>query len=330
MHRVYPSQAPRVSLVIVNYNGREVLEECLDSVLAQTHPADQVIVVDNCSDDGSREWLHSRQKPPWTSLFLDSNVGYAEACNVGIAASRGDLIGILNNDLILAPNWLEALLLHGDPKWSFWASKIVFASDPQQIDSAGDGMAVIGSAFKTGHGQDVSLFEQCREVFGACGAAALYRRDLLERTGGFDSDFFLIYEDADLNMRARLLGYRCLFVPEAVVKHRVNTSIGTLSPTYVYYGHRNSEYVFWQNMPTSLLLLYLPERILFNGFCLVYFTFRARGWDFLRAKKDFILDWRKVRAKRRRVQTARQLPNGRLRILLERNWLLNRRNVKFS
>ena len=321
---------PRVSLVIVNYNGREFLEECLDSVLAQSHPADEVIVVDNYSSDGSREWLQRRQELPWANLFLDSNVGYAEACNLGIAACRGDLIGILNNDLILAPNWLESLLRHSDPEWSFWASKIVLASDPQRIDSAGDGMAVVGSAFKTGHGQDASLFDQCREVFGACGAAALFRRELLHRTGGFDSDFFLIYEDADLNMRARLLGYRCLFVPEAVVQHRVNTSIGTLSPTYVYYGHRNSEYVFWQNMPTALLLLYLPERILFNVLCLAYFTFRGRGWDFLRAKRDVIWDWRKVRTKRRRVQTTRQLPNARLRGLLERNWLLNRRNVNFS
>ncbi len=323
-------QTPTISLVLVNYNGKDVLADCLDSVLSQSLPADEVVVVDNCSTDGSREWLQTRHESAWSNLFLDSNVGYAAACNAGIAASRGDFIGILNNDLILASDWLEALLRHNDPEWSFWASRIVFASDPQRIDSAGDGMAVVGSGFKTGHGRDASLFDQPREVFGACGAAALFRRELLERTGGFDPDFFLIYEDADLNMRARLFGYRCLYVPDAMVRHRVNTSIGLLSPTYVYYGHRNSEYVFWQNMPTSLLVRYLPERMLFNLLCLAYFTLRGRGWDFLRAKKDFIRDWRKVKAKRKRVQATRQLQSDKIRLLLERNWLLNRRNAKFS
>lgn len=323
--------ATTVSLIIINYNGAGVLEDCLDSVLAQSRPPDDVIVVDNCSQDESRDWLaRTTVGSGWRCLLLDSNLGYAGACNSGIKIARGSLIGVLNNDLVLAPEWLESLLRHDQPPWNFWASKILYASRPSHIDSAGDGMAVVGSAFKRGHGEATERFQENSEVFGACGAAALFRREVLQETGGFDPDFFLIYEDADLSMRARLLGHRCLFVAGALVYHRVNASIGALSSTYVYYGHRNSEYLFWQNMPTSLLLRFLPERLLFNLLCLIYFACKGRGLDFLRSKKDFLAAWRKVRAKRREIQSRRVLTTSQVRRLLERNWLLFRRNLSLS
>ena len=120
------------------------------------------------------------------------------------------MIAILNNDVVLDPDWLKTLLNHDSQEWSLWASRIEFAAPPGVIDSAGDGMAVVGSAFKIGHGDPVDLHLETREVFGPCAAAALYRRSLLEAVGGFDPDFFLVYEDADLNFRARLMGFRCL------------------------------------------------------------------------------------------------------------------------
>jgi GT2 family glycosyltransferase len=148
---------------------------------------------------------------------------------------------------------------------------------------------------------------------------------MLDRLGGFDSDFFLVYEDADLNMRACLMGYRCLYVPEAVVYHRVNFSIGTFSRTYVYYGHRNSEAVFWKNMPGPLLLRYLPERLLFNTISWVYFVFKGRGWTFLRAKFDFLTMLPSLSSKRRRIQREKVLSARQLRQKLDRNWLRYRR-----
>lgn len=318
---------PKVSFVIVNYNGADCLSGCLDSVFGQTRLPDEVLVIDNHSSDGSAAIAANRRSPVLRLVQLNSNVGYPAACNIGIGEAGGDLVAILNNDIRLDPDWLRALLARDRPQWDFWASRIVFAFDPSRIDSAGDGMAVIGAAYKRGHGQSADRYEAEAEVFGPCGAAALYRRELLVETGGFDEDLFLIHEDGDLSFRARLLGFRCLFVPEARVIHQVNSSIGTLSETYVYYGHRNSEIVFWKNTPGPLLALFLPERLLFDLLCLIYFAKAGRAAPFLRAKWDFLKGLGETWRKRKRIQATRRLGSAATRRLLDRNWLRHRRKV---
>jgi GT2 family glycosyltransferase len=309
---------------VVNYNGLGHIEYCLQSLLSQTRPPDEVVVVDNASSDGSPR-LVGQRFPQFRLVESGDNLGYARGCNLGIRRTRSDLVAVLNNDLVLDPGWLSALLRRVREPWSFWASRILFANSPDRVDSAGDAMAVIGSAYKIGHGEETEGYLEPREVFGPCGAAALYRRRLLEELDGFDEDFFLVYEDADLNMRARLRGHRCLYVPDAVVYHQVNRSIGRLSPTYVYYGHRNSEYLFWKNMPTSLLVRYLPERALFNLLCLAYFGGRGRGLSFLKSKLDALLGAGTTLRKRRLVQATRTISTRDLRRILDRNWLRNRR-----
>lgn len=312
-----------VSIVIVNYNGERFIIPCLASVLAQTRPFDEILVVDNASTDSSVGLIRSRF-PQVRLIPLELNVGYAEGCNCGIRAAAGELVAVLNNDAILDAHWLENLLEHNHEPWDFWASLVVFADDPDMVDSAGDGMAVIGAAYKIGHGERRFRYGEPREVFGPCGAAALYRRSMLLATGGFDSDFFLVYEDADLNIRARLKGFRCLYVPAAKVRHRVNASIGSFSHNYVFFGHRNSEYVFWKNMPLPLLLIYLPERLFFDLFCFVFFLLRNRHSAFLQAKADFVRNLRPVFRKRRTVQASRVISLWTLRRLLTRNWLRHR------
>ena len=316
-----------VSVVVVNYNGEAFLEECLQSILDQSRSPDQILVVDNASTDQSLSLLQT-SFPDIPLLALRENLGYAGACNRGIEETTGELIAILNNDLVLDFRWLESLLEENSPTWDFWASRILFASDPSRVDSAGDGMAVVGSGFKIGHGDLASRHETACEVFGACAAAALYRRSLLEAVGGFDPDFFLIYEDADLNVRARLRGFRCRYVPGAVVLHRVNASIGSLSRTYVFFGHRNSEYVFWKNMPSRLLWSFMPERFLFNLLSLLFFLSKGRGGAFLKGKIDFIRKFPEIMQKRQRIQTSRKVSAAEFRTQLDRNWLKYRRRVK--
>jgi GT2 family glycosyltransferase len=314
-----------VSVVIVNYEGVDLLGPCLESVLCQTHPFDEIIVVDNASSDSTRHLLE-RQFPGVHLIASRENLGYAEGCNRGIRASSGEMIAVLNNDVVLDACWLENLLHYNRDPWSFWASLVTFNSDRGKVDSAGDGMAVVGAAFKIGHGKEAGNYSTPSEVFGPCAAAALYRRSLLEATRGFDPDFFLVHEDSDLNFRARLLGFRCLFVPQAVAFHRVNSTIGTSSHNYVYYGHRNSEYVFWKNFPLRLLLSYLPERILFDVASFLFFVYRRRGASFLQAKLDFIRSLPAILRKRRLVQQTRQLSAPEVRAALTRNWFRHRLN----
>ncbi len=312
-----------VAAIIVNYNGNETIRECLQSLRSQSVLFSETVVVDNDSPD--RSWEGLEEDFPGIKLIrLPNNSGFPAACNTGIRHSTSELVAILNNDITLDPDWLRNMMSRVTPEWDFWASRVIFAESPGLIDSAGDGMTVIGAAYKKGHGQPVGLFEQGAETFGACAAAALYRRELLNLLGGFDEDFFLIYEDADLGFRARLMGGRCLYVPQAKVYHRVNYSIGTFSRNYVYYGQRNSETLFWKNMPAPLLLLYLPERLLFNLAALFYFSVKGRLFSFLRAKVDFLLAFPGIMKKRKKLQQSRKLSPGELRPMLDRNWIKGR------
>ncbi len=313
-----------VSAIVVNYEGRKCIADCLSSLLTQSRPPDSVIVVDNSSTDGSAE-LVEEAFPEVDLIKLPDNVGYPAACNLGMEKSRSDLVAILNNDIILDSRWLETLLNHTAEPWDFWASQILTADEPRTIDSAGDGMAVVGSAYKIGNGDAPGSFPNPHEVFGPCAAAALYRRTMMEELGGFDEDFFLIYEDADLSMRARLRGHRCLYVPDAIVFHRVNQSIGTYSHNYVFYGHRNSECLFWKNMPTTLLIRYFPERCLFNFLAFAYFTYHRRAGAFLAGKIDFFRCLPRLLRKRKEVQAGRRLSNREIRQFLDPNWLRYRR-----
>ncbi len=314
---------PTVAAIVINYNGREVVKACIDSLLAQSRLPDEVFLIDNASEDDTPERVRA-WFPSVHVIRNERNLGFPAACNVGIRRSRSDLVAILNNDIVVEPTWLENLLNHTSEPWSFWASRVVRTDRPEIIDSAGDGMAVIGAAFKIGHGRTFLHYQQNREVFGPSAAAALYRRELLEETEGFDEDFFLIYEDADLNLRARLLGHRCLYVADAVVRHRINLSIRRFSKNYVYYGHRNSELVFWKNFPTRLLLQYLPERLFFNALCLAYFAGHGRAGTFLRAKRDAFRQRDMIRSKRRQVLSAARISPAELRHGLTRNWLRHR------
>ncbi len=312
-----------VAAVIVNYNGEKTLRDCLQSLAQQSVPFTEIIIVDNASSD--RSWVGLEEKFPGVKVVrIAENSGFPAACNTGIRNSTADLVAILNNDIRLDLDWLKTMLSKVTPEWDFWASQVIFAESPDQIDSAGDGMTVIGAGYKKGHKKSASLYNAEKETFGACAAAALYRRSLLDSLEGFDEDFFLIYEDADLGFRARLLNSRCLYVPGARVYHRVNFSIGTFSHSYVYYGQRNSEYVFWKNMPTPLLLLYIPERLLFGLLSLVYFSLRGKFFSFMKAKVDFLRNFKMIMKKRKKIQETRKITSRELRRLLDRNWLRNR------
>lgn len=315
-----------VAAVIVNFNGRGLVEPCLDSIFDQQVVPDEVVVVDNHSSDGSPEDI-ARLYPSVRLLRPGRNLGYAAGCNLGLRETSSDLVAILNNDVVLDSAWLSTLLEQVEVPWTFWASRILFLNRREIVDSAGDGMAVVGAGYKTGHGEAAARHVDPREVFGPCAAAALYDRRLLEDVGGFDEDFFLVYEDADLSMRARLRGHRCLYVPEAVAFHHVNQSIGSLSSTYVYYGHRNSEILFWKNMPASLLALYLPERLAFDLLSFAFFTLQGRGSDFLRAKIDCLRQIGQIRRKRKEVQSTRLISTATLRSQLDRNWFRYRRKL---
>jgi GT2 family glycosyltransferase len=293
----------KISIIIVNWNGRKHLEPCLESIYHQTYPSYEVIMVDNDSRDDSIEFVTKRY-PMVRIIKLDKNRGFAGGNIEGLNHAQGKYIALLNNDAVLTECWLEYMIsaIESGESIGLCSSKIVIAGS-HKIDSAGDCFTTAFNGTKVGEYDDDQNYSTRRYVQGACAAAVMYKRALLDQIGFYDDDFFFNHEDTDLNMRAWLAGWKCLFVPEAVVYHKVSASLGTLSDLSVYYFSRNTEWVWLKNMPLKLMLRYFPQRLIYEFASFGYFCILMRKYrPFLTGKFHAVLQLRKMLNKRRTIQ----------------------------
>lgn len=296
----------RVCIVIVNWNSWQLLEQCLQALTRQTCQDFRVIVVDNASTQPMP--AHFLQLHPRMQLKCSAtNRGFAAANNWAIKeAHDADWIVLLNPDVFAEPDWLATLLAAArqNTAYAAFGSRQLMAGNESLLDGDGDVYHISGLVWRHGYGKPVEAASNAlREVFAPCAAAALYRRDVLLALGGFDEDFFCYVEDVDLGFRLRLLGYRSLMVPGAVVRHvGAATSGGGQSDFAVYHGHRNLVWCFVKNMPTPLFWLLLPLHLAMNLVMVGVFVSRGRGRQILRAKRDALLGlpgmWRKRKASR--------------------------------
>lgn len=217
-----------VAIVIPSWNSAELLPRCLDSLAGQGEF--ELIVVDNGSTDGSVELLRCRGTDP---LTLRENVGFAAAVDLGVGQAKAPFVMPLNADTELEPGALAALVaaLQADPGLGGVTPRILQVEGEgrdiasARLYSAGQGLTADGRAVELHAGQaQGSASLQRREVFGVCGAACLLRRELFTDLGGYERSYFAFYEDVDLNVRARIAGWRFEYVPEAVVWHLGNAS----------------------------------------------------------------------------------------------------------
>jgi GT2 family glycosyltransferase len=200
-------------VIVVNYNRQDLLRACLDSLDAQTFSDFEIIVVDNGSQDGSLRYLQALASPRLRLVPLSTNTGFARGCNAGMEIARGKYVATLNNDAEADPQWLERLVraMEQNPRAGMCASKIVFHGDRGRIDKAGHLIYFDGLNHGRGSGErDAGQFDQQAEVLFPDGAAALYRRSMLEDVGLFDEAFFAYGDDADLGLRGRLSGWNCI------------------------------------------------------------------------------------------------------------------------
>ena len=263
------SPAPRVTVVIPTWNGLQHLPECLSALTAQTFSAFRVIVVDNASTDASADWLHE-QYPQVQVIARSDNGGFARAVNAGILASDTEYVALLNNDTAAEPRWLEALVraLDEQPAYDLAASMMLLYYQPSRLNAAGDVYVLWRFAGRNrGFGRPLSRYLRRERVLGACAGAALYRRTLFRDVGLFDEDFFLMSEDTDFNLRCLIAGKRCLYVPEARVRHKYRASVGAEPEQRMsLLALRNEALVAAKNMPAALLLpvlpLFIPYRLL--------------------------------------------------------------------
>jgi len=249
---------PAVSIVVVNFNRCDLLQACLRSVAAQTFTDFEVIVVDNGSTDSSMEFLRGREGPRFAVVGLPENRGFAGGCNAGIRVAKGRYIATLNNDAEADLRWLEELVpvMESNPEVGMCATKILLSGDRTRIDKVGHLMYFDGLNHGRGSGeQDCGQYDTPCDVLFPDGAAALYRRSMLDEIGLFDELFFAYGDDADLGLRGRLAGWTCLYVPTAVVFHIHSATAGEFSALKAFLIERNRLFVAVKLLPLRLLLV---------------------------------------------------------------------------
>ncbi len=256
---------PEITVVVVNWNRRELLRCCLRSLERQQGADFEVILVDNGSEDGSAEMAESEFAASGRlNLRLirnSSNLGFCAANNQGIAAARGRFIALLNNDAEAEPGWLAALrsAFENRPDVGMAASKILVYEKPGTIDKAGHLIYLDGQNRGRGTGEpDRGQYDRLEETLWPDGCAAMYRKAMLDEVGGFDEDFFAYGDDAELGLRARIAGWQCLYVPGAVVRHHRGATLGITSGRRVELIERNRLLLALKLFPWSLLWLNGP------------------------------------------------------------------------
>jgi GT2 family glycosyltransferase len=256
---LHPAPAPFFSVIIPNYNGQRFLGVLLDALFAQNWQDFEIILADDASGDDSVAFVEA--KYPGVRLLVNrDNQGFTRTCNTAVDAARGRLIVLLNNDTQPEPTWLAELAkaVCANPQAAIFASKILLFNERTKLHTAGDLMGVDGvprnrGVWEEDHGQ----YDQATQVFGGCGGAALFRKEVWQALGGFDDDFWMYMEDADFAFRVQLSGWQTVFVPTARVYHHLSATGGGVLASY--YVGRNTIWLIAKNMPTHLLLRHLPQ-----------------------------------------------------------------------
>lgn len=262
-----PDSTPRVSVIIPNWNGARWLPGCLGGLAQQTFRDFEIVLVDNGSTDNSIDLA----RPTARIVSLPRNMGFAVACNRGLAESRGAHMVLLNNDTVPRPDWLANLVAAIDrspPEVCAVTSLMLDMEHPELVENAGVALHWDGLDQKIGFRKPATDFDQPREVFAASAGAAIYRRSFLEALGGFDERFVMYLEDVDLCLRGRILGFRCVLEPSAVVLHHGHGS-GLPTARYVRLITRNRLLMIFKNIPFTLRARHLRS-ILYGQwyFCL--------------------------------------------------------------
>jgi GT2 family glycosyltransferase len=305
----------RVSVILVNWNGRHHLDRCLPALAAQTWPAIDIVVVDNASTDGTTAWL-ATEWPDVRVLALDTNVGFAEANNRAIRATDAPWVALLNNDTVPEPGWLAALVAvaAGDPRIAAVASRMLFLDVPGMINSAGIAVDRTGIAWDRLGGAPAAEGDAPAAVFGASAGAALFRRVALEdvaeqdadgQVAVFDPRFFMYLEDVDLAWRLRLRGWRSVYAPDACVLHHGSASSGEGSPFKNRLLARNKVWTVIKNYPTWPLAVWWPLILAYDLASAPYRWVFQGQTAALRGRIDALADLGPVLRQRRVIQARR-------------------------
>jgi len=326
-----------VTVAIPTLAADSRLQECVDSLARQDWRDFEIIVIDNSGAGAA-----ARCEGPGVRIIVNArNVGFGSAINQALRASSAPYLAVLNDDAVAHPGWLRALVgaLQRRPDAGMCASQVRFFGEPR-LDSAAMLVAPDGSSKQRGHGKPPEDFPVEEETLFPSGSAALYRRTMLEELGGFDDSFFLYCEDTDLGLRARWAGWKCVYVPSAVVEHHYSHSAGGASPLKAYYVERNRLFVLVKTFPARMLIRAPFASVARYFWHVVYLAggrgsaarFRAGGhagpgmlWCVARAHAALLVDGRRLWRERRRIRATARITPAVFRHLLRCHSISSRR-----
>tara|TARA_B100000287_G_scaffold426838_1_gene475417 strand:+ start:542 stop:1591 length:1050 start_codon:yes stop_codon:yes gene_type:complete len=274
-----------VSIVIPHWNGIEILSECLASLTKTSYHPYEIIIVDNCSTDGSQRWIKNTY-PNITLIENNKNYGYAGGCNRGIQNANGELVVFLNNDTIQNPMWLGQLVdfIVKNPKIAALQPKILNYFDKSFFDYAGGAggyMDIFGFPFARGRifieqEKDHGQYDDKKQCFWASGTALMVRKNLFIEAGSFDETFFAHMEEIDLCWRLQAMGYEVWSNPDSVIFHKNAVSLPMQTHKKYYLNHRNSLLMLFGNYSISNAFYLGIIRVIFDFMAMIYSIFK---WD---------------------------------------------------
>ena len=226
-------ELPKVSIIIITYNGKQLLEKCLESLFKINYNNFEVIIVDNNSTDSTIEFI-TKNYPSIIIIKLDSNKGFAEPNNIGTKTAKGEYFLFLNNDTVVTPNFISSMIKVMELDRTIGICQSLLLKPDESIDSSGDFIDKLGVVYNS-----KTKIKQIRNISSARGASMLIQKKIFDDIGGFDKKFFFSFEDVDVGWRTWILGYRVVIVPDSIVYHSPGTTTSKLKSESAFHGLKN-------------------------------------------------------------------------------------------
>ncbi len=308
----------KVSILIVNWNGKHHLEKCLPSLMQIDYTNAEIILVDNGSTDGSLEYI-SQNFPSVKIIKEETNTGFVGGNNDGINYATGDYVLFLNNDTRVEPDFLSKLVraLDEDQLIAGVQSKVVSIDDPNRYDSVGAFLTNTGFLYHYGYLQRVNpKFEQRIKLYTAKGACMLFRKSIINEVGLFDPDFFAYFEETDFCHRVLLKGFRIEYIPESVIHHKIGGTSNAMNNAFIqFHSFKNRINSHLKNLGTIEMVKILPLHLILCEMAAIVFLFRGRADLFKALNKSIywnIQNFSQTMAKRKKVQAMRKISDREL------------------
>ncbi len=296
-----------VSIIILNYNGKDFLEDCINSIKLETKKNYEIIVVDNASPDNSgRE--NSIKFPDWKFILNNENVGVPEGLNIGIRNSKGEFIILMNNDIVVTKNWLENFFEAYDKFGiALYQPKFLKMKNPEILDGTGDMINLFGFGFARAKGQiDKGLYEEIEEISYASGTCMFLPRKIVEEIGYFDQRLFAYHEELDFGWRARLCGYKSFYVPKSIIHHFGSAGWGWSSQKF-YFLERNRWMVLLKNYSFKTITKLFPSLLLLEIIMIGFFAKKGILRKKICSYGSILRSYNQIKNERKKIQSMRKI-----------------------